>query len=224
MAYNNAVNINGTGIVNADGSGGFNGSNLDATGNTISSTDTNGNVVLDPDGTGTVSITTAPIVPSGDRADSLGSATNSWDNVYADGLSFDDGSNVMATYETGTFTPTFVFSGGSTGITFSQQVGSYIKIGNLVQFDLSITLTSKGTSTGNASVGGLSFTPSGVHNGTMRHKSFTFTGDGIIPLIRDAGGFDILFQAIGSGATLTNLTDTAIANNSAFTISGLFTV
>ena len=63
MAYNNATNTKVTGIVNADGAGAFNGNNLDATGNTISSTDTNGDIVIAPDGSGAVSVTTAPIVP-----------------------------------------------------------------------------------------------------------------------------------------------------------------
>ena len=80
--------------------------NLLLDGNTISSTDTNGDVVLAPDGAGEVSVTSAPIVPSGDRADSLGSATNSWDNVYVDGLSFDDGTNVLGDYlGSASFTP-----------------------------------------------------------------------------------------------------------------------
>ena len=86
--------------------------NLFLDGNTISSTDTNGNVIIAPDGSGEVSVTAAPIVPSTDRADSLGSATNSWDNVYADGITFDDGTNVLGTYvATTSFTPVLNFGG-----------------------------------------------------------------------------------------------------------------
>ena len=107
--------------------------NLTLDGNTLSSTDTNGDIVLAPDGTGTVSVTTAPIVPSGDRADSLGSATNSWDNVYANGLTFDDGTNTMATYvPTTSWTPTIVGSSSAGVGTYSVQTGSYSRIGNVV--------------------------------------------------------------------------------------------
>jgi hypothetical protein len=224
MAYNNAANIDVTGIVNADGSGDFNGNNLDATGNTISSTDTNGNIILAPNGTGDVSITTAPLVPSTDRADSLGSATNSWDNVYADGLSFNDGTDVMDTYEEGTWTPTIRFGGGTTGITYGEQYGFYTKIGDLVFYNCKIVLTAKGTSTGNLSMVGLGFTPSDFYNGMIKTAFLTYTGTDVIPVIRDASGFNILFQVMLSGGIATNLTDTSCANNTQIFVTGSFTV
>jgi len=122
--------------------------NISLDGNTISSTDTNGNIVLAPDGSGVVSVTTAAIVPSGDRADSLGSATNSWDNVYCDGVSFDDGTNVLASYSQGTFTPSINFGGVTTGITYSVQEGIYWRIGDVVYCTIAIVLTSKGSASG----------------------------------------------------------------------------
>jgi len=126
--------------------------NLTLDGNTLSSTDTNGDVIIAPDGTGTVSVTAAPVVPSTDREDSLGSSTNSWDNLYADGLTFDDGSNIMSSYEVGTWTPTLAFGGGSTGITYANQVGNYTKIGNIVFIQCDISLTNKGSDAGNATL------------------------------------------------------------------------
>jgi len=224
MAYNNATNTNVTGIVNADGAGAFNGNNLDATGNTISSTDTNGNIILAPDGSGTVSVTTAPIVPSGDRADSLGSATNSWDNVYADGLSFDDGSNIMSSYETGTWTPSLNFGGGTTGITYSSQAGSYIKIGDFVQFNINIILTSKGSDTGTATLTGLGFTPSENHVALIRYRELTVNGKNVVALVRDSGGFNILFQDLISAGNSVNITDTYFENTTALVITGTCTV
>lgn len=61
-------------------------------------------------------------------------------------------------YEEGTWTPTLTFGGGSTGITYSEQSGKYLKIGQLVFVKSRITLTSKGSSTGQALVTGLPFT------------------------------------------------------------------
>ena len=127
--------------------------NIRIDGNTISSTDTNGNIILAPDGTGVVSVTTAPIVPSGDRADSLESATNSWDNVYCDGISFDDGTKIMANYEKGTFTPKITYGAGDSGITYSTQQGIYWRIGDVVFCNIVIILTNKGTSTGGSGSG-----------------------------------------------------------------------
>lgn len=55
------------------------------------------------------------------------------------------------------FTPTLTFGGGSTGITYAFQQGAYLRIGRLVVFQLQIILTSKGSSSGNAAIGGLPF-------------------------------------------------------------------
>lgn len=58
----------------------------------------------------------------------------------------------------GSFTPTLSFGGGSTGITYTTQTGSYVRIGNLVLFQAFIQLSSKGSSTGGALISGLPFT------------------------------------------------------------------
>jgi len=148
---------NGTGsvVVNTD----LDVDNINIDGNTISSTDTNGNIILTPDGTGEISVTSAPIVPSTDRVDSLGSATNSWNNVYANAVTFDDGTNLLDTYtEDTSFTPNLAFGGGTTGITYAVQTGTYYEIGKLVFIIIELDLTSQGTSIGNATIQGLPFT------------------------------------------------------------------
>ena len=60
-----------------------------------------------------------------------------------------------STTASGTWTPTLFFNGGFTGITYSEQQGFYIQTGNLIIAGGGIILTSKGTSTGNAQIGGL---------------------------------------------------------------------
>src|SRR6185437_15340438 len=69
--------------------------------------------------------------------------------------------NTLDDYEEGTWTPVLSFGGGTTGITYGTQLGTYTKIGRLVEATLRITLTSKGTSTGGAAIGGLPFTIAG---------------------------------------------------------------
>lgn len=135
--------------------------NLFVNDNTISSTNTNGDIILAPDGTGVVSVTEAPITPSGDRVDSLGSATNSWNNVYAEGITFDGGVNVFSNYVDSTaWTPILVFGGGTTGITYATQEGSYIIVGDVIFIKFHIVLTSKGTDVGNADITNIPFTTS----------------------------------------------------------------
>lgn len=61
-------------------------------------------------------------------------------------------------YETGTWTPTITFGGGSTGITYTTQEGHYTRFGNWVSVHAYILLSAKGSDTGTALVNGLPFT------------------------------------------------------------------
>lgn len=70
--------------------------------------------------------------------------------------------NTLDDYEEGTFTPAITFGGAAVGVTYSTQTGNYTKIGNRVLFDIEMILTSKGSSTGSASVTGLPFTANGT--------------------------------------------------------------
>lgn len=65
--------------------------------------------------------------------------------------------NTLDDYEEGTWTPALTFGGGSTGLTYNSRAGSYVKIGQMVVLQFSITLSAKGSSTGGAAVGGVPF-------------------------------------------------------------------
>lgn len=187
--------------------------NITIDGNTISSTDTNGDIVIAPDGSGTVSVTTAPIVPTGDRADSLGSATNSWDNVYAAGLTFDDGTNVLANFVDSTaWTPVLNFGGATTGITYGVQSGTYARIGPILFFRLYITLTSKGSATGAATITGLP-TVSGDASAT----SFSLSAVGV--LTSNTAEYTNFNGTIGAAASVIDLQQSPIDGNSISTLS-----
>jgi hypothetical protein len=67
-------------------------------------------------------------------------------------------SETLNDYEEGAFTPVLRFGGNSVGITYSSQQGRYTKIGNMVTVTVSIRLSSKGSSTGVATISGLPFT------------------------------------------------------------------
>lgn len=200
--------------------------NIQIDGNTIASTDTNGNVVIAPDGDGTVSVTAAPIVPSTDRADSLGSATNSWDNVFCDGVTFDDGTNVLSAYEEGTWTPVLEFGGGSTGITYTNQAGTYTRIGNLCFIFMRFTLSSKGTDTGNAIITGLPLVPaSTTYIALSRYQNLTY-GSGRDHMM---GGIttstsEIALVQVGDGNSVTSIDNTQFADTTQIYIQGMYRV
>jgi len=195
--------------------------NIRLNGNTISSTDTNGNVVLAPDGNGVVSITTAPIVPTGDRADSLGSATNSWDNVYCDGITFDDGSSILGTYGALTsWTPSYTFGGGSTGIVYGSQTGFYRQIGQLFYFYFSIVLTNKGSSSGTILVNGFPFTHNRQTVYKPYYKNVTFSKTQLSCKANN-GLASFSFGIRGSNVGSANLQSSGFANDTEMTVSGV---
>jgi hypothetical protein len=66
--------------------------------------------------------------------------------------------NTLDDYEEGTWTPVLNFGGAATGIAYgTPTAGRYTKIGRLVHASAAITLTSKGSATGNAQVVSLPF-------------------------------------------------------------------
>jgi hypothetical protein len=67
-------------------------------------------------------------------------------------------SELLADYEQGTFTPTYTSTGTPPTVTYSHQFGKYIKIGNLVYFQVEIGTNSALPGTGLLAVGGLPFT------------------------------------------------------------------
>jgi hypothetical protein len=66
--------------------------------------------------------------------------------------------NALDDYEEGTWTMGVSFGGGTTGVTYGVNTGTYTKIGRQVTVNGYLTLTSKGSSSGAASITGLPFT------------------------------------------------------------------
>jgi len=73
-------------------------------------------------------------------------------------------SELFNDYEEGIWTPVLVFGAGSTGITYTTQQGRYTKVGRTVTIRFEIALSSKGTSTGEASITGLPFAAANLNS------------------------------------------------------------
>lgn len=65
--------------------------------------------------------------------------------------------NVLDDYEEGPWTPTVGGAGGQSGQVYSVQVGTYVKIGQLVMASFAVTLSTLGTITGQVQIQGLPF-------------------------------------------------------------------
>jgi hypothetical protein len=131
-----------------------------------------------------------------------------------------------AFYTTGNFTPSLTFGGSSTGITYSTTPsGTYTKIGNIVMFSLGLTLTSKGSATGVASITGLPIT-SGVGNNvlmnateiTLPSQTFQILGE-----ISSTSTTVVLVCSSGtSPGTSAQMDNTFFLNNTSMQLEGFY--
>lgn len=107
-------------------------------------------------GTGSVIYTTLASSSSGAISPSGGTSGAS---TFTGGISFDDGTNFLANFVDSTsWTPGLAFGGGTTGLTYTTQSGTYTRIGNIVFIYFNIVLSAVGSSTGGATLTGLPIT------------------------------------------------------------------
>ena len=124
------------------------------------------------------------------------------------------------------FTPVLKFGGGTTGITYSSQEGVWTRYGNVLFINIYMVLTSKGSSTGTATITGLPFASSSV--ATLYELSTQLTNI----TVAGATGYK---AALGAAATTLTpvseiaatgvtavLADTTFANNTSLRIQGFY--
>ena len=129
-------------------------------------------------------------------------------------------SELLDDYEEGTFTPTVQFGGGTTGIIYSERAGQYTKVGNLVWINMTVTLTNKGSSTGQATITGLPFISMSTNSDMRASGVLGYYGNmssisGQITTY--LGPTATTMEIFGSGSTASVvLTNSNFANNSSF--------
>jgi len=124
--------------------------------------------------------------------------------------------NTLDDYEEGTWTPGVSFGGGTTGITYITQSGQYTKIGRQVTVIANVTLSSKGSSTGDATLTGLPFTNSTARSvGSIYLAGVTFADSPSI--LVEASNTIAYFRETTNAGVVTDLTNADFANNSNWT-------
>lgn len=176
-------------------------SNLSLSGSTISTISTNSNLTLTPNGNG---------------------------QVLAPGISFDSGTNVLSTFtNTTSYTPVVSFGGGTTGITYSLQFGSYSQVGSLIFFSYLIQLLSKGTSTGTVRLSLPTALTADDRNPVCTIRLATLLLTGYNYAVLDLGNVNTdgaPIQGIVDNAPYITLDDTYCTNSTAFSGSGFYWV
>lgn len=134
----------------------------------------------------------------------------------------------LSVYQEGTFTPGMDFGGGTTGITYGIQTGSYTRIGNMIFAYILIALTSKGTSVGTAHLTGLPFAVNGTYAplGQLNSLGITLDANFYSQCVQFLPGTTTLSfneQPI-NGSSAIPMNDTNFSNNATFYVSGVYQV
>ena len=118
-------------------------------------------------------------------------------------------------YGTEAWTPILDFNGGTTGITYGQQYGQYVTVGNLIFAFYKIVLTSKGSSTGSARLGNLPLRTASSSGDTYHKGQGGFVSywqdmtSALITIVMQMGSNHVFFRGgIAGAVTLAVLTDT----------------
>ena len=124
--------------------------------------------------------------------------------------------NNLDDYEEGTWTMGLSFGGGTTGITYSNNTGTYTKVGRQVTVNGYMLLSSKGSSTGNVLLTGLPFT---IPNSSNNLSTASFWLNSITFLNQHQGvglvnSTNIEFWQITNLGAASVLNNTNFANNS----------
>lgn len=135
------------------------------------------------------------------------------------------GGTALANYVQGTFTPAVAFGGGTTGIKYSTQTGTYTRVGRLVFISFIFTLTSKGSSTGTATITGMPVT-AGLNSQIIpcQADSLTYTGDTFPFCAINNASTTLSVFASGSNTTFATMADTNFANTTTFRCQGFYFV
>lgn len=165
-----------------------------------------------------------PEVDSSNTNAITGAGTVTYGTVDFTGSSKVINTTTQAVVNGTTYTPVLAFGGGSTGITYTTQSGRWLRTANMVTFSVDITLSSKGSSTGTATVT-LPFT---ARAGSPTVECFaviltvTTTGTYTIADIAASGTAATLVQVAATTGTAAALADTAFQNTSVIRFGGSY--
>ncbi len=128
-------------------------------------------------------------------------------------------------YVEGTYTPVLAFNSASVGITYTTQLGRYTQIGNVVYFSIEIILSSKGSSTGAASIslpignggGTISSAAAAIFNGVTLSASYNWVGASV-----QSSALVLTESSTVAGAPNSAILDSMLSNTFAILMNGFY--
>ena len=163
-----------------------------------------------------------------DGGGDIGSDTKRFKDLYLSGgvyLGGTGAANLLDDYEEGTFAADLQFGGATTGISYASRTARYVKIGTLVYINIAVSINSKGTATGAATIAGLPFTQSSVGtnypNLSLRSvNGITFTN--CLYATANDGATTITLMDDNGFGTQALLTNADFLNATEFNITGVY--
>ena len=149
--------------------------------------------------------------------------------LAAGGLTFNGdtaAANALDDYEEGTWTPTFNFNTGASGVAYSERQGTYTKVGRKVTIMGVVVLSSKGSGgSGRVQITGVPFncstaTGSNQYSGTVEARFVTLSSEAIHAEIGRSANNMVRIMRSQSGGQVVEITEANCANNTGF----LFTI
>jgi hypothetical protein len=128
--------------------------------------------------------------------------------------------NALDDYEEGTFTPTLAFGGGTTGITYTTRTGRYTKVGRLVHITIVLLLSSKGSSTGSATITGLPLSAAALAPLAAFVDATNLASQHLQPIVDGT----VVRARYMNGGSSNNMTDASFNNTTLFNVRGTYEV
>lgn len=125
-------------------------------------------------------------------------------NASADANTLDD-------YEEADWTPTLQFGGASVGITYGTRVGKMTKIGRQITLSFTIILTSKGSSVGTASIGGMPENIAVASAGICAYHGNMSGLTGFVSILASSGA-NVLVLYTGGATGAASISNTNFSN------------
>lgn len=121
-------------------------------------------------------------------------------------------------YEIGVFTPGTAFGGGTTGITYTAQLGYFTKIARTVVCIFHIFLSSKGSSTGQMTTTGFPYTSDGStsNQAIASLRMSACNAIGVPSATMAVGATTIQYDQLSTLGTGSSITDATVTNTSVF--------
>jgi hypothetical protein len=132
--------------------------------------------------------------------------------------------NGIVDVNSGTFTPTLRINFSTTGLVYAEQLGNYVKNGNVVTFTASVTLSSKGTETGVITIQDLPFAIKNISSFSVYANALS-SGDGESHLQAKAAAsssFSLSVRQINAAGNAIDLTNADITDTTNLIISGSY--